>query len=329
MVRRVHSLSARAPLKRKGAVDFSKDHTASSPAILAWHTASISSRITSSGRAGLLNDCLIREQFQGAYYELIVANTLVRAGFSWSSKMKQTAIRSTASSQQYRGRPGRSTRLRPRCGPSRASSAKPTQTGQRNDEPLSHLSHHVTAALKKPASDDRLIFAHVKAPFTLGEGARRAWIGKSPSRLGHVTSTATAKRTPTSSSRICPSIACSNDDPIIIALPMGLGMPEFNRPGIMRVIEAHRSQAGHIDIYNVCEFAREISRLPIHLRRFVATPSKATLAAACRSARLISFEGIGGPDGTVGTVTSATVNVAEKKAYIAITRIAGRRFSHP
>ena len=35
------------------------------------------------------------------------------------------------------------------------------------------------------------------------------------------------------------------------------------------------------------------------------------------------FEGVGGPQGTLGTVTSATVNEKEKLAYIAITRTQG------
>jgi hypothetical protein len=35
------------------------------------------------------------------------------------------------------------------------------------------------------------------------------------------------------------------------------------------------------------------------------------------------FEGVDGPEGTVGTVTSATINEKEKLAYIAVTRTQG------
>jgi hypothetical protein len=112
------------------------------------------------------------------------------------------------------------------------------------------------------------------------------------------------------------------DDPVMIALPMGLGMPEFNRPGLMRLIEAHRRKQKHIDIYNICE----------SLEKYLVFPSTfdGSLPSEQGGARrrvqigeTYLFEGIGGPDGTVGTVTSATVNVAEKKAYIAITRMEG------
>src|SRR5262245_20496772 len=111
-----------------------------------------------------------------------------------------------------------------------------------------------------------------------------------------------------------------HDDPVIIALPMGLGMPEFNRPTLMRLSEAYRRKQNHIDLYNICESLERYLVLPSTFDG--SLPSEQSGDPVNRRVQIgetYLFKDIGGPEGTVGTVTSATVNEHEKKAYIAGT----------
>jgi hypothetical protein len=194
--------------------------------------------------------------------------------------------------------------------------------GTKDENPLSHLSQHVTAALKKPATDDRLIFVDVNAPFVPGQGVP-AWVEKARNALLRY-----ERRHGEANAYVIvtnlPFHRMLDDDPVILALPMGLGMPEFNRPGAMRLVEAYRRKQKHIDIYNICESLEKYVDFPSTFDG--SLPSELGAGASSRRPQIgetYLFPEIGGPEGTVGTVTSATVNEAEKKAYIAITSAQG------
>ena len=195
--------------------------------------------------------------------------------------------------------------------------------GTKSDNPLSHLSHHVTAALKKPATDERLIFVDLNTPFNPAEGDKPAWVEKAHHalvRYEHRHDEANAYVIVTN----LPFHRMLNDPPAIMAFPLGLGMPEFNRPGTMRLSEAYRRKQKHIDIYNICEFVEKYLAFPATFDG--SLPSEQEGDPANRRVQIgqtYLFEGVGDPEGTVGTVTSATVNEKEKLAYLAITRAHG------
>ena len=107
-------------------------------------------------------------------------------------------------------------------------------------------------------------------------------------------------------------------DPVIMGLPMGLGMPEFNRPGYMRLSEAYRCKQKHLDLYNICDALEKYLSFPSTFDGSLPSEQSGEYRRV-QIGETYLFEDVGSPDGTVGTVTSATVNEPEKLAYIAIT----------
>jgi hypothetical protein len=274
-------------------------------------------------QARLVKRLLNREQFQGAYYELIVANTLIRAGFTLELEDETDAeskhCEFSAVSQTTQKKYWVEAKMRSVSG----LMGKTDVDGTKSDNPLSHLNDHVTAALKKPAADDRLIFVDVNAPFEPADGAKPAWVERAQHALVKY-----ERRHDEANAYVIvtnlPFHRMLNDDPVIIGFPLGLGMPEFNRPGLMRLSEAYARKQKHIDIYNICESLEKYLLFPSTFDG--SLPSDNSGDPTKRRAIIgetYLFENVGGPEGTVGTVTSATVNEQEKAAYIAITRAQG------
>jgi len=274
-------------------------------------------------QARLVKRLLNREQFQGAYYELIVANTLIRAGFTLELEDETDGdskhCEFSAVSQTTQKKYWVEAKMRAISG----LMGKTDADGTKSDNPLSRLNDHVTAALKKPAADDRLIFVDVNAPFEPTDGAKPAWV----ERAHHALVKYERRHDEVNAYVIVTNLPFHrmlNDDPVIIAFPLGLGMPEFNRPGLMRLSEAYTRKQKHIDIYNICESLEKYLLFPSTFDG--SLPSDNSGDPSKRRAIIgetYLFENVGGPEGTVGTVTSATVNEQEKAAYIAITRAQG------
>jgi len=262
-------------------------------------------------------------QFQGAYYELIIANTIIRAGFTLEledetdgdSKHCEFSAVSRATAKKY----WVEAKMRSVSG----VLGKTDADGTKDDNPLSHLSYHVTEALKKPATDERLVFVDLNAPFDAAEGDKPAWVEKANHAL-----VSYERRHGEANAYVIvtnlPFHRMLNDYPAMVAFPLGLGMPEFNRPGEMRLSEAYRRKQNHIDIYNICDSLEKYLVFPTTFDG--SLPSELSGGASSRRVQLgetYMFEGVDGAEGTVGTVTTATVDEKKKLAYIAVTRAQG------
>ena len=86
-------------------------------------------------QARLVKRLLNREQFQGAYYELIVANTLIRAGFTLELEDETDGESKHCEFSAVSQTTEKSTGLRRRCGQSLALWARPTPTARRATTP--------------------------------------------------------------------------------------------------------------------------------------------------------------------------------------------------
>jgi hypothetical protein len=272
-------------------------------------------------QARLVKRLLDPAQFQGAYYELIVANALIRAGFTLKLEDETDGDSKHCEFSAVSRTTGKKYWVEAKMRSVSGILGKTDADGTKEENPLSHLSHHVTAALKKPATDDRLIFVDVNALFTPGEGVPK-WVEKARHAL-----VSYERRHGEANAYVIvtnlPFHRMLQDDPVIIALPMGLGMPEFNRPGVMRLVEAYRRKQKHIDIYNISDSLEKYLDFPTTFDGSLPSEQGDNLARRVQIGETYLFEGVGGPEGTVGTVTAATVNEAEKKAYIAITPTQG------
>jgi hypothetical protein len=122
--------------------------------------------------------------FQGAYYELMVANALIRAGFTLiledetdpNSKHCEFAAISCHTGKRY----WVEAKMRSFAG----LLGKTRQDGGSDGKPLSRLIPHLNAALAKPAADERLIFIDLNAEPQMDD-SKPAWIEQAATRLEH------------------------------------------------------------------------------------------------------------------------------------------------
>jgi hypothetical protein len=257
-----------------------------------------------------------RKQFQGAYYELAVANCLIRAGFELvledeldsQSKHCEFAARSKSSGKRY----SVEAKMRSVAG----LLGKTKLDGSTRNDPTEKISEHLGLALEKPSSGERIIFIDLNAPGQMAPG-NPSWLDKAVKRLD-----AREKDTPPEVSAyvFLTNLAFHrhlDDDRVgVTALAYGLNLPDFSKPGDYRLTEMYRRRKKHADAHGLMQALRDYPSLPTTFDG--SLPSEAF--SADRKRVLIGekyfFSDVGG--GVVAEVTSATVSEGEKKTYITV-----------
>jgi hypothetical protein len=263
----------------------------------------------------LVNRLKNSANFQGAYYELIVAGILIRAGFTLTledetdptmkhcefaavSKMTNKKYWVEAKTRSINGLLG-----------------KTENDGGSDHNPISQLIRHLNGALAKPAKDERLIFIDLNAEPEFDDNHKPTWHDKAIARLERYE--AEELKDGIKAYLFVTNMAFHRrlTEPVkIAAAPFGLGMPDFNRPGYYRLSDIYRRKQNHIDAYHICDFLIQYPRFP---NTFDGKLPSETFG---QSSRIIIgetyfFEDIG-DNGLLATVTSATINKIEKLAYI-------------
>jgi hypothetical protein len=260
-------------------------------------------------------------QFQGAYYELLVASVLIRAGFELTledetdpnAKHCEFAAVSKATGKKY----WIEAKMRAVVGLLGRTAAD----GTTSSNPISHMVGHLNGALAKPAADERMIFIDLNAempeivdengpPFVAIATRRLERYDRKELKKGEA---AYVFVTNMNFHRNLEGRAQ------LVACPFGLGIPDFNRPGFYRLSERYKQDKKHADALKVAE---DWSKLPRFPTTFDGSLPNVTLRGA-RPPIIIgeryNFEGAG-TDGTdlIGTVVDATVNESEKMAYVVV-----------
>ena len=71
-----------------------------------------------------------------------------------------------------------------------------------------------------------------------------------------------------------------NGKPKLAAAPFGLGMPDFNRPGMIRVTEAYKQKQKHIDAHVIGESIVNYLRFPVTFDGKLPSESEAIIAVS-------------------------------------------------
>ncbi len=264
-------------------------------------------------------------QFQGAYYETIVANVLIRAGFELElideakrgSRHCEFSAVSKASGKKY----WVEAKMRAVAG----LLGRTEKDGTTDPDPLSKLVTHIADALGKPAEDERLVFVDLNAEMEppTHKDERPAFMNGLNARLERY------ERVQLPAGQMAYVIVTnfafhrSLDNPVTcFAMPFGLGMPDFNRSGHYRLSDWYRQELKHADPLRLCEAIGSYLRFPSTF-----DGSLPTEAFGRESSRVLIgetyFFGKENEGGVVGTVTAATVSEAEKMMYVGITTTAG------
>lgn len=255
-----------------------------------------------------------RENFQGAYYELMVANSLIRAGFELvledetdrSEKHCEFAAISKKTGKRY----WVEAKMRAVVG----QLGKTKNDGTENADPTSTLIKHLNGALKKTAENERFIFIDLN---TEPSDAKPQWADKAFEKIErHEGRQNSEQRAYVFITNLPFHHSLREENIGISILGHGLCIPDFAKPGVYRLREIYRQKQNHIDAHDVMEALKSYPKLPATFDGSLPSRLKGNPYDRIIIGESYFFEGIGGDKGEIATVTSACVNEKEKIAYI-------------
>jgi hypothetical protein len=257
--------------------------------------------------------------FQGAFYELFVANVLIRAGFQLTLEDEGDGTSKHCEFAAVSRETGKKYWVEAKMGSVAGVLGKTQRDGGGGRKTLGRLIPHLNNALTKPAADERLIFIDLNVEPRFDRDNKPTWGDAAVRRIERYE----ANELPEGASAylFVTNIGFHRNldsAPTPAMLPFGLGITDFNRPGYMRLSEIYRQKRKHIDAHHIGESFLNYTKFPTTFDG--SLPSEAFGAASSRVkiGESYLFQNVGGVD-MVGTVTYATVQESEKKAAIAVT----------
>jgi hypothetical protein len=257
--------------------------------------------------------------FQGAYYELMVAGVLVRAGFTLtledetdtSSKHCEFAAVSPRTNTKY----WVEAKMRSVAG----YFGKTAADGTSDANPISRLIPHLNAALAKPAADERLIFIDLNTEPDRAGANMPAWADLAVKRLEQYEQRELAPGV--HAYVFVTNIAFHRalaEPAMAVGLPFGLSKPDFNRPGEMRLSEAHRRRQKHIDAYCIGETFSKVLTFPVTFDGRMPSETFGERSHRPLIGETYVFTSETG-DPLIGTVTAASVIESEPSVVLGVT----------
>jgi len=258
-------------------------------------------------------------QFQGAYYELLVANVLIRAGFKLTLEDETDGATKHCEFSAISSKTGKKYWVEAKMRGVAGLLGRTKADGGADEKPLGSLIPHLNAALAKPASDERLIFIDLNGelPVDTGEDNRPAFIEAAVERLKKYESEGKAEGK--TAYVFVTDIAWHRSlrgHPLAVVAPFGLGFPDFNRSGFFRMSERYMQDRTHRDAIRIAEGFTGLTKYPSTF------DGKLPSEAYENSQRVMIGEtyDFGGDIG-VGLVTAATVMTQDKHAVLGVTRL--------
>lgn len=263
--------------------------------------------------------------FQGAYYELIIAGTLLRAGFHLeledetnnSTKHCEFSAVSKTTGQKYWVE-AKMRSVAGVLGKTQYDGVKPTDR-----DATRNLTVHLNGALAKPAADQRLIFIDLNAEIPDGN-AMPDWFDKAIKRLDARERDLTKDEAAYVFVTNLPFHRYLNSELIARqALAYGLGMPDFSKPTPRTLREAFRLKRKHIDGHEIMGAIREY---PVFPDTFDGSLRSDASGLNVKIGETYLFSDIGAPPGTVATVTTGAVDDIKGEALVGVTTQDGKSF---
>jgi hypothetical protein len=257
--------------------------------------------------------------FQGAFYELFVANVLIRAGFQLTLEDEDDSASKHCEFSAVSRRTGKKYWVEAKMRSVVGMLGKTQRDGGTDRKPLSRLVPHLNDALAKPAADERLIFIDLNAESEFGADNKPSWYEPVVKRIERYEAQELARGvtaylfvTNLGFHRKLDAI------PAVATLPFGLGIPDFNRPGHYRLSELYRRNQKHIDAHHIGTSFLGYTKFPTTFDGGLPSETFGGASSRVKIGESYLFKNVGGAD-MVGTVTYASVHEAERNAYLAVT----------
>ncbi|KSV67134.1 hypothetical protein N183_32250 [Sinorhizobium sp. Sb3] len=266
---------------------------------------------------------LDKKNFQGTYYELIVAGILLRAGFrleledeanNATKHCEFSAVSQTTGQKYWVEAKMRS--VEGILGKSKNDGVKATDR-----DATRNLTTHLNSALQKPAYDQRLIFIDLNAEI-VNPDSLPDWFNKAVKRLdakerdlkeGH---DAYVFVTNLPFHRYLGATSIARQ-----ALAYGLGISDFSKPATRSLRETYHLKQKHIDGHEIMGAIRDY---PVFPDTFDGSLRSDESGLNIKIGESYLFSDLGEPPGTIGTVTAAAVNEDKSEAMVAVTTLDGK-----
>jgi hypothetical protein len=263
------------------------------------------------------------KNFQGAYYELIVAGALLRAGFRLeledetdnSTKHCEFSAISKSTGQKYWVE-AKMRAVEGVLGKTHHDGARPSDR-----DATRNLTAHLNGALSKPAADKRLIFIDLNAEIRAGD-EMPDWFDKAIKRLDARERDLKADETAYVFVTNLPFHRYLDETNIARhALAYGLGIPDFSKPMPRTLREAYRLKRKHIDGHEIMAALREY---PVFPDTFDGSLRSDASGLNIKVGETYQFNDLGENGGTIATVTTGTVDDVAGMAMIGVTTLDGK-----
>jgi hypothetical protein len=257
--------------------------------------------------------------FQGAFYELFVANVLIRAGFQLTLEDEGDGTSKHCEFAAVSRETGKKYWVEAKMGSVAGMLGKTQLDGGSGRRTLGRMIPHLNNALAKPAADERLIFIDLNVTPTFDGNNKPTWGDAAVKRIERYE----ANELPAGASAylFVTNIGFHRNldsAPTPAMLPFGLGISDFNRPGYMRLSEIYRQKRKHIDAHHIGQSFLNYTKFPTTFDGSLPSESFGAASSRVKIGESYLFQNVGGVD-MVGTVTYASVLESEKKAAIAAT----------
>ena len=252
--------------------------------------------------------------FQGAYYELAVANCLIRSGFELKLEDETDEQTKHCEFSAVSKKTGKKYWVEAKMRAVTGILGKTAIDGTTRKDPTCMLSKHLNNAFQKPASDERLIFIDVNANFE--NDTVPTWIERAGKKLDMKEKSLSPKQTAyVFVTNIGFHWDLDSEKRGCAILAYGLGIPDFAKSGHFLLSELYRRKQRHIDAYDIMEAYKGYPKLPDTFDGSLPSEAFNDNPQYLKIGETYFFEGVD-DKGLVATVTSATVSETEKVVYI-------------
>jgi hypothetical protein len=256
------------------------------------------------------------DQFQGAYYELMVANSLIRAGFTLeledetdqaNKHCEFSAVSQTTKTKYWVEAKSRA--VAGILGKTKEDGVSPSVK-----DSTTRLTIQINEALAKPASGSRLIFIDVNTDWS-EIGTVPSWVKMTEKRLSAKEKNLPENKTAyvfVTNSPFHRDLSSTRTGMEILGY--GLGISDFGKSGYYRYGQWYRMKQKHIDAHNVLAALVKYPSIPATFDGKLPSESLNEDTQRCIIGETYHFEDIG----MVGTLLDATVMETERKIYYVV-----------
>ena len=265
--------------------------------------------------------------FQGAYYELIVASVFILAGFSLELEDETDGLSKHCEFAAVSPQTGKRYWIEAKMRGVAGELGRTAADGTRSSRPLSSMVKQLNAAFAKPAPDERMIFLDLNAPMPadVGEDNRPAFFEAATQRLKRFEEKELGTNR---KAYVFVTNAVYHKDldapAQLIAMPFGLGMPDFSRSGFYRLSERFLNDRQHADALRVAESFNRLLAFPSTFDGSLPSVGLNGEQPPVVIGETYCLQGAGSDgEDVVGTVTSATVMEKEMEVMVGVSTATG------